>query len=141
MLFVAGVYGLYLGGIFDAVVSNHAAHLLMNVHFLVSGYLFYWVVIGIDPTPRQIPQLAKVAMVFATLPLHAFFGVVLMGMQNVLGRELLSLTTARLAYRSAGRSAAGRWNRLGGRRSPARTGDDRPADPVATQRPTHRQAT
>lgn len=85
MLFVAGVYGLYLGGIFDAVVSNHAAHLLMNVHFLVSGYLFYWVVIGIDPTPRQIPQLAKVAMVFATLPLHAFFGVVLMGMQNVLG--------------------------------------------------------
>jgi cytochrome c oxidase assembly factor CtaG/putative copper export protein len=87
MLFVAGFYGLYLGGIFDAAVSNHAAHLLMNVHFLVSGYLFYWVVIGIDPTPRQIPQLAKVAMVFATLPLHAFFGVVLMGMQTVLGES------------------------------------------------------
>ncbi|MCW2626807.1 MAG: putative rane protein [Mycobacterium sp.] len=85
VLFVAGFYGLYLGGVFDAAVSNHAAHLLMNVHFLLSGYLFYWVVIGIDPTPRQIPQLGKVAMVFATLPLHAFFGVVLMGMQTVLG--------------------------------------------------------
>ena len=57
----------------------------MNVHFLLSGYLFYWVVIGVDPTPRQIPQLGKVAMVFASLPLHAFFGVVLMGMQTVLG--------------------------------------------------------
>ncbi len=87
MLFVAGFYGLYLGGIFDATVSNHAAHLMMNVHFLVSGYLFYWVVIGVDPTPRQIPQLAKVAMVFATLPLHAFFGVVLMSMQTVLGES------------------------------------------------------
>ena len=87
MLFVAGFYGLYLGGIFDATVSNHFAHLLMNVHFLVSGYLFYWVVIGVDPTPRQIPQLAKVAMVFATLPLHAFFGVVLMSMQTVLGES------------------------------------------------------
>jgi cytochrome c oxidase assembly factor CtaG/putative copper export protein len=87
MLFVAGFYGLYLGGIFDAAVSNHAAHLLMNLHFLVSGYLFYWVVIGIDPTPRQIPQLVKVAMVFATLPLHAFFGVALMGMQTVLGES------------------------------------------------------
>jgi cytochrome c oxidase assembly factor CtaG/putative copper export protein len=87
MLFVAGFYGLYLGGIFDAAVSNHAAHLLMNLHFLVSGYLFYWVVIGVDPTPRQIPQLAKVAMVFATLPLHAFFGVALMGMQTVLGES------------------------------------------------------
>ncbi len=85
MVFVAGFYGLYLGGIFDTAVSNHAAHVLMNVHFLLSGYLFYWVVIGIDPTPRQIPQLGKVAMVFASLPLHAFFGVVLMGMDTVLG--------------------------------------------------------
>ena len=85
VVFVAGFYGLYLGGVFDAAVSNHAAHVLMNVHFLLSGYLFYWVVIGIDPTPRQIPQLGKVAMVFASLPLHAFFGVVLMGMETVLG--------------------------------------------------------
>ena len=85
VVFVAGFYGLYFGGIFDAAVSNHAAHVLMNVHFLLSGYLFYWVVIGVDPTPRQIPQLGKVAMVFASLPLHAFFGVVLMGMQTVLG--------------------------------------------------------
>ena len=84
-LFVAGFYGLYFGGIFDAAVSNHAAHVLMNVHFLLSGYLFYWVVIGVDPTPRQIPQLGKVAMVFASMPLHAFFGVVLMGTQTVLG--------------------------------------------------------
>ncbi|HEX9498454.1 MAG TPA: cytochrome c oxidase assembly protein, partial [Mycobacterium sp.] len=85
LVFVAGFYGLYLGGVFDAAVSNHAAHVLMNVHFLLSGFLFYWVVIGVDPTPRQIPQLAKVAMVFASLPLHAFFGVVLMGMDTVLG--------------------------------------------------------
>ncbi|MCV7156881.1 cytochrome c oxidase assembly protein [Mycolicibacterium brisbanense] len=85
VLFVAGFYGLYFGGIFDAAVSNHAAHLLMNVHFLVSGYLFYWVVIGVDPTPRPIPHLAKMGMVFASLPLHAFFGVVMMGMQTVLG--------------------------------------------------------
>ena len=65
--------------------SNHAAHVAMNLHFLLTGYLFYWVVIGVDPTPRPIPPLAKLAMVFASLPLHAFFGVVLMGMQTVLG--------------------------------------------------------
>jgi cytochrome c oxidase assembly factor CtaG/putative copper export protein len=84
-VFVVGFYGLYLGGLFDAAVSNHAAHVLMNVHFLLTGYLFYWVVIGIDPTPRQIPQWGKVGMVFASLPLHAFFGVVLMGTKAVLG--------------------------------------------------------
>jgi cytochrome c oxidase assembly factor CtaG len=84
-LFVVGFYALYLGGIFDAVVGSHAAHLLMNAHFLLSGYLFYWVVIGIDPTPRPIPPVAKLGMVFASLALHAFFGVVLMGTNTVIG--------------------------------------------------------
>jgi cytochrome c oxidase assembly factor CtaG len=79
VLFVAGFYGLYFGGIFDVAAGSHAAHLAMNLHFLLSGYLFYWVVIGVDPTPRPIPPLAKLGVVFASLPLHAFFGVVLMG--------------------------------------------------------------
>jgi cytochrome c oxidase assembly factor CtaG/putative copper export protein len=87
VLFVAGFYGLYLGGLFDTAVGSHMGHVVMNVHFLVSGYLFYWVVIGVDPTPRPIPPLAKVAVVFASLPLHAFFGVVLMSMQKVLGES------------------------------------------------------
>lgn len=87
VLFVGGFYGLYLGGIFDAAVSSHFGHVAMNVHFLLSGYLFYWAVIGVDPTPRPIPPLAKVAVVFASLPLHAFFGVVMMGTRAVLGES------------------------------------------------------
>jgi cytochrome c oxidase assembly factor CtaG/putative copper export protein len=84
-LFVAGFYGLYLGGLFDAAVGSHIGHVIMNMHFLASGYLFYWVVIGVDPTPRPIPPLAKVAVVFASLPLHAFFAIILMSMDKVLG--------------------------------------------------------
>jgi cytochrome c oxidase assembly factor CtaG/putative copper export protein len=86
-LFVAGFYGLYLGGLFDAAVGSHVGHLVMNVHFLASGYLFYWVVIGVDPTPRPIPPLAKLAVVFASLPLHAFFAIILMSTNNVLGES------------------------------------------------------
>ncbi|OBB78879.1 copper resistance protein CopD [Mycobacterium colombiense] len=87
VLFVAGFYGLYLSNLFDTTASSHAGHLAMNLHFLLSGYLFYWVVIGVDPTPRPIPPLAKVAVVFASLPLHAFFGVVLMGTKKVLAAD------------------------------------------------------
>lgn len=94
-LFVAGFYGLYFGGIFDVAAGSHAGHVAMNVHFLLSGYVFYWVVIGIDPTPRPIPALGKLAMVFASLPLHAFFGVVLMGMNTVIAEPF---------YRSLGLS-------------------------------------
>ena len=56
-------------------------------------------------------------------------------------RDLLPVAAAELAHRSTRRPAAGRWNRLGGRRSPACGGDDRVADPVATQRSAHRQTT
>jgi putative copper resistance protein D len=87
ILFIAGFYGLYFGGLFDAGVDEHGAHVAMNVHFLFSGYLFYWVVIGVDPTPRPIPPLAKIGMVFASLPFHAFFGVVVMGMDTLLGGQ------------------------------------------------------
>ncbi|WP_063066490.1 cytochrome c oxidase assembly protein [Nocardia violaceofusca] len=84
-LFILGFYALYLGGIFDAVVGEHGAHLAMNLHFLISGYLFYWVVLGIDPKPRQVQPLTKVGMVFGSLPFHAFFGVALMSMTTVMG--------------------------------------------------------
>jgi putative copper resistance protein D len=87
VVFVTGFYALYFSGIFDAAVSSHAAHVLMNLHFLLSGYLFYWAVIGVDPTPRLIPPLGKIGMVFASIPLHAFFGVMLMGMSQVLGER------------------------------------------------------
>lgn len=85
VIFVVGFYGLYFSSIFDSIVGSHAGHVAMNVHFLLSGYLFYWVVIGVDPTPRPISPLAKLAVVFASLPLHGFFGVFLMGMHQVLG--------------------------------------------------------
>ena len=87
VMFVAGFYALYFGGIFTAAASHHGAHLLMNIHFLLTGYLFYWAVIGIDPTPRVIPPIGKFGMLFASIPLHAFFGVVLMGMSAILAEQ------------------------------------------------------
>lgn len=85
VLFVGGFYALYLGGVFGAILDNHTAHLLMNAHFILSGYLFYWVVIGVDPSPRHIEPITKLAMVFGSLPFHAFFGVALMSMNTVMG--------------------------------------------------------
>ncbi len=78
VMFVGSFYVLYLGGLFDVVARYHGAHLLMNFHFLLSGYLFYWTVIGIDHAPYRLSSLGKLGVVWGTLPLHAFFGVALM---------------------------------------------------------------
>ncbi|MFC4000253.1 cytochrome c oxidase assembly protein [Prauserella oleivorans] len=86
-LFVGSFYGLYYSGLFDAALDHHWAHLAMNAHFLLAGYVFYWPVIGIDPAPRKLPPLGKLGLVFASMPFHAFFGVTLMNMQTVIGES------------------------------------------------------
>ena len=87
VMFVGGFYALYLGGIFETFADSHTAHVLMNLHFLMSGYLFYWVVIGVDPSPRDLQPVTKLGMVFGSLPFHAFFGVTLMSMGTVMAES------------------------------------------------------
>ncbi|MBW0093453.1 bifunctional copper resistance protein CopD/cytochrome c oxidase assembly protein [Pseudonocardia sp. KRD-184] len=86
-LFVGSYYALYFSGIFPAALPEHGAHLLMNLHFLVVGTLFFWPIIGIDPSPRRLPPVARLAVVFASVPFHAFFGVALMSSATVIGGD------------------------------------------------------
>lgn len=77
-LYIASYYGLYFTSAFESLVRYHWAHQLMNVHFIIVGYLFYSLVIGVDRTPRQLPHIGRLGFVLAAMPFHAFFGVVLM---------------------------------------------------------------
>jgi cytochrome c oxidase assembly factor CtaG/putative copper export protein len=85
VLFVGSFYALYFSGLFDAALPYHWAHLAMNAHFILVGYVFYWPVIGIDPAPNRLPPLGRLGLLFASIPFHAFFGVVLMSSQTVIG--------------------------------------------------------
>ncbi|SER24592.1 cytochrome c oxidase assembly protein [Lentzea albida] len=82
--FVGSFYVLYFSDLFGAAMRFHWAHQLMNLHFLVSGYVFFWLVIGVDRAPRTLPHLARLGLVFSVMPFHAFFGVILMNKQTVI---------------------------------------------------------
>ena len=73
-MFVGCYYALYFSGLFARRCPSTAAHLAMNLHFLVIGLLFFWPLIGVDPAPRRVPP-ARLGIVFASVPFHAFFGV------------------------------------------------------------------
>ena len=83
-LFVGSYYGLYLTELFGIAIRFHWAHQLMNVHFLITGYLFYSLAVGVDRGPRQLPHIGRLGFVFASMPFHAFFGVILMSMSTVI---------------------------------------------------------
>ena len=84
-LFVGSYYALYFSGLFGAMLSEHWAHELMFLHFLVIGLLFFWPLVGVDPSPRRLPPAVRLGVVFASVPFHAFFGVTLMSENTVIG--------------------------------------------------------
>src|SRR6185437_3514264 len=87
VLFVASPYVVYFTPVFDTLVRYHWGHELMSVHFLLVGYLFFWGIIGIDPGPRRLPFLARLGLLFAVMPFHAFFGIATMTMSSVIGSQ------------------------------------------------------
>jgi putative copper resistance protein D len=87
VLFVGSYYALYFTGLFGAALNEHWAHLAMNSVFILVGYTFYWPVIGIDPAPRRLPHLGRLALLLASMPFHAFFGVILMNTHDLVGGE------------------------------------------------------
>jgi putative copper resistance protein D len=69
------------------MIASHLGHLVMNLHFLVVGYLYYWVIIGVDPSPRQVQPMVKLAMLLGALPFHAFFGLALMNSHKAMATD------------------------------------------------------
>ena len=86
-LFVGSYYALYFSGLFAAALPEHAAHVFMNLHFVATGLLFFWPLIGIDPAPRRLPPAARLGILFASVPFHAFFGVAVMSSATVIGGD------------------------------------------------------
>lgn len=88
--FVAGF--CYFGGVFDAAAGNHGAQVAMTAVFLLGGYLFFWVVIGIDPIPREVSLAGRAGMLAAAIALLALSGALLMERDDILaGRFYRSL--------------------------------------------------
>ncbi|MEY4970442.1 MAG: hypothetical protein RLZZ277_673 [Actinomycetota bacterium] len=77
-LFDGSLFVLYFTDLFGNLMSNHAGHLFMNIHFILAGFLFFHVIIGIDPNPRKYPHIVRIVILFAAMSLHAFFSVALM---------------------------------------------------------------
>ena len=86
-LFVGSFYALYFSPLYALALPYHWAHQLMFAHFLLTGALFFWPIIGVDRAPRPVPHLGRLALLLAAMPFHAFFGVALMGAGTVIGEQ------------------------------------------------------
>jgi len=90
VLFIGSLYGLYFTGLFETLMTDHLGHAAMELHFLLVGCLFFYVLIGVDPSPRKLPPFAALALLLIVMPFHAFFSIAIMSSSTVLGGDFFT---------------------------------------------------
>jgi cytochrome c oxidase assembly factor CtaG len=90
VLFMTSLVVFYYSPLFGHALTTHTGHVLMNVHFLLAGYLFASVLIGVDPGIQHPPYPLRLVLLLVTLSFHAFFGLALMSSTQLLAPEFYS---------------------------------------------------
>jgi putative copper resistance protein D len=83
-IFDGSLFALYFTPIFKNLMQGHTGHFIMSAHFLLAGFLFFQVLIGIDPLPRKVPFLIRIIIIFAAMSIHAFFSIAVMSTTSLL---------------------------------------------------------
>ncbi|MFJ3957991.1 cytochrome c oxidase assembly protein [Arthrobacter sp. NPDC090010] len=85
--FAGSIIIFYYSDLFGFAMKDHVGHELMNLHFLLTGYIFALTMIGEDPLPRRAPFPMRLLLLLATMAFHAFFGVSIMGGTGLLAAD------------------------------------------------------
>ena len=78
VVFFGSLIVFYWTGLVELAMTTHVGHVLMVVHFSLSGFAFVWSLVGQDPGPEKWPAPLRILVLLGTLAAHAFFGLALM---------------------------------------------------------------
>lgn len=84
-IYSGSIYVVYFSSLMTNLMSSHLGHVLMHIHFVLSGYLFFWLIIGTDFQPRKLAYPFKLLLVLMSMVLHAVFGLILMQSTSLVG--------------------------------------------------------
>lgn len=87
LAFVGTPFALYFSGWYPATLDSGVLHAAMHVHFLLVGCLYFFPLLGLDPVPGRLPYPLRLLVVFAALPFHAFLGIAIMSMTDLIAAE------------------------------------------------------
>ncbi|GAA4698155.1 cytochrome c oxidase assembly protein [Phytohabitans rumicis] len=99
-LFVANPFALYFTGLYRLTLENEFAHEVVHAHFILTGCLFFWPLIGLDPLPGRWPYPGRALLMVLSVPFHTVLGLTIMQSTTLLGGDY---------YPSLGLSWADPW--------------------------------
>lgn len=87
VIFVASPFALYFTDLYRLSLSNEFVHEWVHLHFIVSGCLFFWPLVGLDPLPGRWPYGGRVLLMLLMVPFHAVLGLTVMQSTTLLGGD------------------------------------------------------
>ncbi|GAA1184688.1 cytochrome c oxidase assembly protein [Nesterenkonia xinjiangensis] len=82
--FAGSLVLFYYTPLFGLALEYHLGHELMNIHFLLTGYIFALVMVGHDPLPKRPAHAIRLVILLATMAFHAFIAVALSGAESLI---------------------------------------------------------
>ncbi len=86
-IFVANPFVLYFSSLYELTLRNEFVHELMHAHFIATGCLFFWPLLGRDPLPGRWPYPARALLMVLSVPFHTVLGLTIMQSTTLLAAD------------------------------------------------------
>jgi cytochrome c oxidase assembly factor CtaG len=86
-IFIANPFILYFTNVYRLTLEHAWLHELVHVHFIVTGCLFFWPLLGLDPLPNRWPYPARALLMVLSVPFHTVLGLTIMQSSTLLAGD------------------------------------------------------
>lgn len=84
VMFAGVMWGTHFSPLFDAALDNEMVHLFEHALYLGTAMLFWWPVVGADPSPWRLPHPARLAYLFLGMPYSSFLAVAILSAPGIM---------------------------------------------------------
>ena len=84
LLFTAVMWGSHVSPLFDAALEDPLVHDVEHALYMGTALLFWWPVVGRDPSPWRLPHAARLFYLFLQMPLNSLLGVAILFSEQIL---------------------------------------------------------
>lgn len=84
LLFAAVMWATHFSSLYDAALEDPLAHFVEHALYLGTALLFWWPVVGADPSPWRLPHAVRVGYLFLGMPQSSFLGLAILSAPGVL---------------------------------------------------------
>ncbi|MEU6203885.1 cytochrome c oxidase assembly protein [Micromonospora musae] len=86
-IFVVNPFVLYFTDLYRFTLEHAWAHELVHAHFIMTGCVFFWPLLGLDPLPGRWPYPARALLMVLSVPFHTVLGLTVMQSTTLFGGD------------------------------------------------------